>query len=188
MGAKLRVQPAGIAGVETYRNTPGADSVILIPMTRIGKHVRSFWRPKVLSNTAKMGVLLAILMLLASCSQPKTITRDELRSDLTSAASFAAEAETFLDYVQQGRASREFANGQIAYLSDEVDRSARELRAGDPAAGTEQHLRQGRRELDLLDSVLTALRPRISDPASIAAANKRIANIRKAIEKAKSSL
>jgi hypothetical protein len=58
----------------------------------------------------------------AGCSRAKTIGRDQARSEIRSARSFAAELELFLDFVLQGHATRGYAEGHTAYLEDEVKR------------------------------------------------------------------
>ena len=136
----------------------------------------------------KAVALLTPLLLLASCSRRNTITRDELRSQLTSAVSFAAEAEAFIDYVRQNRATRNYAEGHIKYLADEVNRSSKELHEGMPAEGTEQKVRECRSQLDSLADELAAVRIGIGNPPILARTSERIAKIRRALEQTNSSL
>jgi hypothetical protein len=49
-------------------------------------------------------ILIALLSLsLASCSRPKTISREALHSDLLAAISLASETELFINQMQEGR-------------------------------------------------------------------------------------
>src|SRR5437764_3858561 len=107
-------------------------------------------------NAAKTLSLFLILLLAAACSQKKTITKEQLRSQLTSAASLAAEAETFIDYVRQNRLTRNYAEGHMEYLADEVKRSAKELREETPGPGTQSTFREYLAQLDSLYNELTA--------------------------------
>src|SRR5690348_18230940 len=81
--------------------------------------------------------LTAVLLLLLStgCSQKKTLTSDELKSQLTRAISFASEEEMFVDYIREGRATSNFAEQHAAYLDAEIQRSADELAKAVPQFG-----------------------------------------------------
>lgn len=83
--------------------------------------------------------LTAVLLLLVStgCSRKKTLTSDDLKSQLTQAISFAAEEEMFVDYVRAGRATSNFAEQHAAYLDAEIQRSADELAKVVPQSGTQ---------------------------------------------------
>jgi hypothetical protein len=56
--------------------------------------------------------LTAVLLLLVStgCSRKKTLTSDDLKSQLTRTISFAFEEEMFVDYLHAGRATSNFAS------------------------------------------------------------------------------
>lgn len=127
------------------------------------------------------------LPLLASCSRHKPIASDELQSQLTSAASLAAEAEVFVDYVRQNRATRNYAEGHREYLADEVNRSSRELREAIPGEVSEKKLQECRSELDSLASELEAVGRALDNPEALAVAKQRFAALRRAFNKTKSS-
>src|SRR5581483_522253 len=82
--------------------------------------------------------LTAVLLLLVStgCSRNKTLTSDDLKSQLTRAISFASEEEMFVDYLYAGRATSNFAEQHAAYLDAEIQRSADELAKAVPQSGT----------------------------------------------------
>ena len=139
-------------------------------------------------NAAKPALLLIVLLFLPCCSRQKTINVDELRSEFISAASFAAEAETFIEYVLENRATRAFAQGHVEYLADEVDRTAKELHRVTPDESTGPGLRECRTEVDVLAKELTAVRLGIDNPEVLAASKQRIEKIRRALTEANSSL
>ena len=65
--------------------------------------------------------LTAVLLLIVStgCSRKKTLTSDELKSQLTRAISFASEEEMPVNYPHAGRATSNFAEQHAAYLDAE---------------------------------------------------------------------
>jgi hypothetical protein len=130
---------------------------------------------------------MTALLLLVSCSHQKTISTDKLRSEITSAASFAAEAEAFIDYALQGRTIRNFADGHMVYLADEANRSAKELHEAVSNA-SHQQLLECRKQLDSLANELAAARLAIGRPDVLAGAKQRIGKLRKAFEEIKASL
>ena len=91
-----------------------------------------------MSRRVKIVAILPTLALLASCSHPSVISRDELHSILRSSISFTAEAETSLDYVLQGRSTQNFAAGHFHYMADELEQSVKQLNQSKPSPGTEQ--------------------------------------------------
>jgi hypothetical protein len=133
-------------------------------------------------------LLLATILLIASCPRHKPITPDELQSQLTSAASLAAEAELFVDYVRQERATRNYAEGHRQYLADQVDRASRELREAIPGEVSERKLKECRSELDSFATELQAVGGALDNPKALAAAKRRFAVLREAFNKMKSSL
>jgi hypothetical protein len=136
---------------------------------------------------AKAAAFLNIL-LLVSCSRPKTLSKDELRSQLRSAVSVAAETETFIDYFRQNRATRSYAQGHITYLADEVNRSIRQADKALPSEGTEEQFRAYLTQLSALSSELAAVRSASGEAEALGRAKERIVTIRQALENTKSSL
>ena len=142
-----------------------------------------------LSAVLKLKVLVLVTthLLLIACSGHKTISRDELRSQLTSAASIAAEAETFIDYIREDRAPRSYAEGHITFLVVEVDRSSKELEKAAPEVGIEPQFLECREQLHYLGQALRTVRP-LASPDELPSVKERITLIRKALEEAKSTL
>jgi hypothetical protein len=110
-----------------------------------------------------------------------------VRSHLTTAVSFASEAEMVIDYIRQHRVTRQYADGHLAYLTEEVDRSAQELHEISTTTAREQ-VEQCRAELDRLASELSAARLNIDDTGALAAHRERVDEIRLSLEQANSSL
>ena len=83
--------------------------------------------------------LTAVLLLLVctGCSRKKTLTSDDLKSQLTRAISFASEEEMFVDYIRAGRATSNFAEQHATYLDAEIQRSADELAKAVPQPRTQ---------------------------------------------------
>jgi hypothetical protein len=133
-------------------------------------------------------VLLLAAAALTSCSRKKTISRDDLRSEIMSAYSFAAESEMFIDYIRQGHATHHYAEGHATYLKDAVTQLENELEGAVPQPGIENVISECRSDIDLLRHELSGIAANVGDNAALGAARKRIENIRKSLEKANSSL
>jgi hypothetical protein len=129
-----------------------------------------------------------LILLLCACSRQKTLTKEDLRSELTSAKSLAAETEMFLDYVHQGRATKHYAQGHIEYLTEEIQQSKKELQESSPAQGEEDALQKLRAQFDALNAELHNLRGRLHDEAALATAKAHIAKILQVLDEASSSL
>jgi deoxyribodipyrimidine photolyase len=134
-----------------------------------------------------LSVVLAAAAL-TSCLRKKTISRDELRSEIRSAYSFAAEAEMFIDYIRQGHATHYYADAHASYLKDAVKQLQRELGEAAPEPGTEKIIPEFRTSMELLCRELSGIATILGDNDALAAARARIENIRKNLEKASSSL
>jgi hypothetical protein len=132
------------------------------------------------------GLILASL-LAAGCSRQKTIDKNQMRSHLRSALAFTAESDMFVDYVQQGRATRHYAQEHAAYLEEAVSRSAKELEEGAAAPGIENALSECKTQLGLLRNELSGLQ-RTSDNNALNTAKQTLAQIRESLKKANSQL
>ena len=137
-----------------------------------------------------MRKLTAVLLLLVctGCSRKKTLTPDELKSQLTSAISFASEEEMFVDYIRAGRATSNFAEQHAAYLDAEIQRSADELAKAVPQSGTQSALQLCRIQLNQLREELWNVRTQREDNNALSATKARVEEIRRDLEQAKSGL
>jgi hypothetical protein len=134
--------------------------------------------------------LTAVLLLLAStgCSRKKTLTSDDLKSQLTKAISFASEVEMFVDYLHANRATSNFAEQHAAYLDAEIERSADELANAVPPPGTQSALQCCRIQLNQLREELWKVRIHREDKDALSATKARVEEIRRDLEQAKSAL
>ena len=134
--------------------------------------------------------LTAVLLLVVStgCSRKKTLTSDELKSQLTRAVSFASEEEMFVDYIRAGRATSNFAEQHAAYLDAEIQRSADELAKAVPEQGTQSALRRCRIQLNQLREELWNVRKHREDKNALSTSKARVEEIRRDLEQAKSAL
>jgi hypothetical protein len=131
---------------------------------------------------------LGFILVLSACSRHQTLTKDELRSELISAKSLAAETEMFLDYVRQNRATKDYAQGHIEYLTEETERSREELQESSPAQGEEEARQKLSVQFDALEAELHTIRGRLNDQAALATAKEHVARIRQALDEANSSI
>jgi hypothetical protein len=137
-------------------------------------------------------ILLIVLALagvsLPGCSRKKSIGRDEARSEIWSARSFAAESEMFIDFVLQGHSTHCYAEGHSVYLEQEVEQLAKELGQATPEASVESSVRECRSNLAMLARELSRIRAAISggDEDALLAAQAKIRHIRESLEKANS--
>jgi hypothetical protein len=137
---------------------------------------------------AELGVALSFILMLCSCSHHQRMGTDELRSELASARSLSAETEMFLGYVRQRHATKHFAQGHIAYLSEKLDRSVRKLRTTLPPLGEEDTEQTLSTQLDALNVELQEVRGRIDQETVLSTAQEHVRRIRLALDQANSSL
>jgi hypothetical protein len=139
-----------------------------------------------LSHNCFLTVSLGLAMV--SCSRSKTTSRDELRSDLQAAVSLASETELFTDQLEEGRATRAFAEVHLTYLEKDVARSAQELHQANPNDSMVGPLEAGRTQLDSLARVLAILKEKSGDDESLVAGKKQAVRIQSILQHAKDSL
>jgi hypothetical protein len=132
--------------------------------------------------------VLASILVLSACSRHKTLTRDELRSEIVSAKSLAAETEMFVDYVRQKRATKHYAQGHIEYLAEEVDNSRQELHQCSPVQGEEDAFQKLSTQFDALNAELHIIHGKLDDVNALTTAKEHIAKIRQALDEANSGI
>ena len=134
--------------------------------------------------------LTAVLLLLVctACTRTKTLTSEDLKSQLTRAISFASEEEMFVDYIRAGRATSNFAEQHAAYLDAEIQRSADELAKAVPQWRTQAALQRCRIQLNQLRQELWNVRTHRDDKNALSAIKARVEEIRRDLEQAKSAL
>ena len=117
-----------------------------------------------------------------ACSGGKPINREEAQSDIRSAASYAAESETFIDFVLQGRATDPYAVGHAASLYDQTQRLSKELENSTTEPEAAESVRECRKQLDAILSELSGVRAAIHDHDRLADAKPKIEAVRKRLE------
>lgn len=132
--------------------------------------------------------VIAIASLLCGCGRQKIIGRDDLRSDLTAAISLASETESFIDYVSQQRATFDFAEGHLAYLSENARQSAKELHESMPVQSIVQQFTDAQKQLDALAFQLATLRDQLARRPARPASTQGLSSIRHSLEQIKASL
>jgi hypothetical protein len=131
---------------------------------------------------------MSLSLSLVSCFRSKTISRDELRSDLLAAISLASETELFIDKLQQGRATPAFAKGHLAYVYNEASRSSDDLRQARASERMVDALESGLAQLDSLTTMLAGLQGKTGDKESLSAARQEAARIRMVLTRTKDEL
>jgi len=130
---------------------------------------------------ACIAVLFSVLLLqLSSCAR-KSLSPDELQSEITTALSLAADADSSLRLLREGRLLSTFFEGHIEKLSDEARSASQELRSravADPVMALQ--VRECQRDLDVLIAAL-AIAGQHSG-TSLTDAGEQIAATHKALE------
>ena len=132
--------------------------------------------------------VLGSILTLSACSRHKTLTRDELRSEIFSAKSLAAETEIFVDYVRQKRATKHYAQGHIEYLAKQVENSRQELHQSSPVQGEEDAFQKLSAQFDALHAELHIIGKKLDDVNALATAKEHIARIRQTLDEANSTI
>jgi hypothetical protein len=129
-------------------------------------------------------LVLPLAAISAGCSRGKSIDRDQVRSEIRSARSFAAESEMFIDFVLEGRATRVYAEGHAAYVRDEVEQSAKDLDSAVAEPDVADYVRACRMQLNELIGGLSEIRAALGDTDRLAAAKAKMKQIRESLPKA----
>jgi len=129
--------------------------------------------------------LVLVLGMFPCCSRQGA--RDEVKSDLRSASSFASEAEMFIEQVQQKRVTEDYALGHLDYLADEIKTLADDLPHGTDANSAPQ-LETCRVQIEALRKALSKVRADVRNAAALVESKNEIERIRGELQRAHSSL
>lgn len=125
-----------------------------------------------------------VLILLQACqAQRKPLSGQEVRSEVRTGISAAAEARLFLDSVDQGRLTVRFSQAHPLYLAEEIGRSISELTSRECPPALQPARDTSREMLDRLYDEVTALPATVEPGRDREAARKRIAEIQGALER-----
>ena len=80
-----------------------------------------------LANSPIYALLLILLGGSLGCKQEKTLTADELRSELKSIGSVASETKLFVAQIHEHRVTRAFAREHLNYLRDQNEETLDDL-------------------------------------------------------------
>jgi hypothetical protein len=130
--------------------------------------------------------LIAVLVFV-SCASAKTISAEELRSQLLSALSLASEADLFIGQVEEGRVLQRFRIAHADYLREEARRQAQELRESQSGSGHTKSFTLCAEQLELLSHELTLIKVPKQELA-LPAARQRVEAIREALRAAEAGL
>lgn len=134
------------------------------------------------ANALLLAALFCLLLQLCSCAQ-KSPSAADLHADVTTALSVAADADTSLALFREGHLSSAFFKGHIQNLSQQAQRTSKEIGTATPADGhIVSQLREFRRDLSSLLAALTLAEQNVGNAKSLADANSQIATTRNALE------
>jgi hypothetical protein len=131
---------------------------------------------------------LLFCLILTSCSNSRSISRDELRSVLLAAISLASESELFIGQLQEDRITPAFAQGHLAYLRQEVTRVPDTLRKARADEGMSRQLESCRAQMAALALLLGNLENGTQDKYKLSADKQQIRRIRLVLEQANAQL
>jgi hypothetical protein len=95
-----------------------------------------------LTGTRRCGLPLIAITLLVASSGCGPMNADELRREVDTIHSTAAEASVLADQIAEQRTKRTFARVQARNLADAAEHSAERLTDSNPASGLEQQLQR----------------------------------------------
>jgi hypothetical protein len=130
---------------------------------------------------------IGLLVCLSGCGS-RPVRADELSSDFHALASFSAETELFIDYLQNGKATGPYAREHSAYLAEEVREAQRDLAETTASSDLEKALTECRRLQSLLLNEQERLPASLADPHALDAIRQSVEDIRVAAGRSRGSL
>ncbi len=137
----------------------------------------------------RQAIILTLLFLaISGCSRKKTIDRDEARSEIRLADSFAAESQMFVDYLFPGRSTRSYAEGHAGYLEDAIAKEIKQLQQATPEPGVATAVSECLTELEQLRDQIAGIQKNLGDRNRLAQVRKTLLCIRENLARANSRL
>ncbi len=136
----------------------------------------------------RLSPLVLLLALTCGCSQQKTLSHDELRSEFKKGISYAAEMELFVDFVRQQHSTSHYAEVHPAYLADQIEDSIREVAESKADSADQANLRLLNAGLHALADALRAVRSSPTDEQTLAVAKARSTAVRERLQQAQAGL
>jgi hypothetical protein len=134
---------------------------------------------------SSFGIMLAAC--LVGCGGTKT-SREDVQSAVSKSLSLASEAETFVEYLAQGRPTRAFAAGHLSYMQEEVNRTLQDISHLHPDVGLMKSLNVETVQLRSLSEQLHQVSQHMEQPNALDESAKRIREICSILQKTNSSL
>jgi hypothetical protein len=135
-----------------------------------------------------LSVFSVVTLALASSLQAKTLSNQELRSDLQSALSLASETQLFIGQIENGRLLPQFQAGHADYLRDAAIRQASELRESASEPGVTKIAATCAEQLELLARELALISTMSRNDEALPEARKRVEAIKGSIVAARAGL
>lgn len=119
-----------------------------------------------LGNSPTCALLLILLGIPAGCKTEKTLSADDLRSELKSISSVASEIQLFATQIREQRVTRTFAREHVKYLRDQNEETLQKLANASATGQNDAVLQQARIEAAELSRQLTEFSPSGLDPSA----------------------
>ena len=136
----------------------------------------------------KLGVVLLVLMALASCGQSKLTDIESLRSQFRSAMSLASEADLFVNFVRNGQATVNYAAGHAKQLAELIQQSESELKQMAEAPAAPAAVRTCNDSLESLRREVLEIPNSLGKPPALQDRERTILEIQRQLKQASASL
>jgi hypothetical protein len=135
-----------------------------------------------------LSVFLVVTLALVYIAHAKTLSNEELRSDLQSALSLASETQLFIGQIENGRLLPQFQAGHADYLRNTAMRQASELRESASESGDTKIVATCAEQLELLARELALIGTISRNDEAFHEARKRVEAIKVSIVAARAGL
>lgn len=150
--------------------------------------VRSQLRMTVLTPYETLACISIVTLALVSGAQAKTLSKEELWSDLNSALSLASETELFVGQIGNGHLLPQFQAGHADYLRDAALRQASELRESSPDSSERRVVAMCAEQLESLAHELALISTTSRNDEELPKARRRLEAIKDFIAAARAGL
>jgi hypothetical protein len=132
--------------------------------------------------------LVFCVAILVSCSQSKTLTAEDVKSELAAAVSLASETQMFVEQWQKDRLTRSFIETHLGYLQQEAQSSIQQLEEARVEPSLASKAENCRTQLRALHHELLVLQTDAdSSVRALRMDGQKIEQIRKSLEAAKNT-
>jgi len=131
-------------------------------------------------------ILIILVGCLTSCTQ-KPITVSDLAASLRSLHSYAAETALFIDYVEAGKATMQYAHAHLIYVAEEVKDANAKINTH-AESGLDLPLAECREQYKLLAQQLERLSKHLDDPLTLADVKQQVQHIQEVSDRTRRGL